>query len=71
MSNHVAQLSENRNQFTHSDSASDADEKWPKNHYDVMLPYKVIAIKSFKKVPSSAFFMNFTLQNSITMHRII
>ena len=37
------------NQFTHSISALNVDEKWSKNHGDLMHPGKVIALLSSEK----------------------
>ena len=39
-----------KNQFTHFDSASNADEKWLKNHDDLIRPYQAITTQKFKKV---------------------
>ena len=47
-------LGENRgtsikSQLTHSDNASNVDEKWSKNHHDLMRPYRVGVPQSSKK----------------------
>ena len=38
-----------RNQSAHSYGASNIDEKWSKNHDDLMCPYRVIPPQSSKK----------------------
>ena len=53
-------LSKNRrrsikNQFAHSDRASNVDEKWSKNHGDLMYPGRVNAPQSSEKILTSAF----------------
>ena len=45
-----------KNRFIHSNSASNVDEKWSKNHDALMRPYKVIAPKiSIKNAGISIF----------------
>ena len=53
------------NQFTHSISASNVDEKWSKNHGDLMHPGKVIALLSSGKDINI-----FICSNSVRMHQI-
>ena len=48
-----------KNQFTPSDSALNADEKWSKKQGDLMRPDRVIATQRSKKVLTSAFPINF------------
>ena len=54
-----------KNQFTHSDSSSIADEKWSKNDDDLMHPDRVIASQSSNKVLISAFLIILHCNNSV------
>ena len=47
-----------KNQFTHSDSSSSAEEKWSKNDDELMHPNRVIAPQSSNKVLASVFPIN-------------
>ena len=61
-----------KNQLKHSDSALNVDEKWSKNHCDLMRPDRVIALQSPRKELKPAFLVNVTLQwlgkNSLDHH---
>ena len=50
-----------KNQFTHSDSSSNAGEKCSKNDDDLH-PNRAIVAKSYNKVLTRAFLINLTLQ---------